>query len=140
METKKWYQNKKAIIGIVAFVIAIVAMVFVYKAMKPQAGQGTKSVTVEVVASDGKQTDYSTKTDAEFLIEVLDELKAQGLTYSGTESEYGMMIDTVNDEKASYEENGSFWSIIVNGEYGNYGVSEQSVNDGDTFGLVYTAG
>ena len=140
METKKWYQNKKAIIGIAAFVIAIVAMIFVYKAMKPQATQGTKAVTLEVTSKEGEKTTYSTKTDAEFLVEVMEELKAQGFSYSGIDSEYGILIDTVNGETASYEENSSFWSITVNGEFGNYGVSEQPVTDGDTFGLAYTVG
>ena len=47
---------------------------------------------------------------------------------------------TVNGEEARYEVNKAYWSIMVNGEYGMYGASEQVVNDGDLFQLVYTIG
>lgn len=140
METKKWYQNKKIIIGIAVFIVAVVAMVFAYKALKPQPQQGSKEVTLEVTSQDGEEKTYSTKTDAEFLKEVMDELEVQGFSYSGTDSEYGIMIDTVNGEKASFEENGAFWGIFVNGEFANFGIGEQPVADGDVFGLVYTIG
>jgi hypothetical protein len=33
---------------------------------------------------------------------------------------------------------GAYWSFNVNGEYCNYGVSEQPVEDGDAFEIVYT--
>lgn len=140
METKKWYQNKKVLIGVVALILAIIAMVFAYNVLKPKTQQGTKSVILEVTSAEGEKKEYSLKTDAEFLKEVMDELKDQGFTYSGTESDMGIMIDTVNGEKADYMENGSYWGIFVNGEFANYGISEQPVTDGDTFGLAYTIG
>ena len=140
METKKWYQSKKAIIGIIALVVVIIVMAFTYKALKPKAQQGTKEVQLEVISQDGTKKTYSTKTDAEFLVEVMDELKDQGFSYSGIDSEYGLMIDTVNDETANFSDNGAYWGIFVNGEFANYGISEQPVTDGDIFGLVYTIG
>jgi len=139
-KTKKWYQNKKALMGVVALIVVVIAMIFVYNALKPQPTQGTKAVKLEVTSADGEQTIYDTKTDAEFLKEVMDELAEQGFSYGGAESEFGLMIDTVNGELASFEENGSFWGIYVNGEFANYGISEQPVADGDIFGLAYTAG
>ena len=140
METKKWYQNKRAIIGVLALVVVIVAMIFTYNALKPQAQQGTKAVQLEVTDAEGNKETYAVKTDAEFLIEVMDELKEQGFFYDGTESEFGLMIDTVNGQTADFEQDGSYWGIYVNGEFANYGVSEQSVADGDTFGFAYTTG
>ena len=139
-EARKGYQSKKAIIGVVALIIVIVAMVFAYNTLKPQPTQGTKEVVLEVTTAEGEQTTYSTKTDAEFLVEIMDELAAQGFSYSGTESEFGLMLDTVNGETASFEENNSYWGIYINGEFANFGISEQPVTDGDIFGLIYTVG
>lgn len=50
------------------------------------------------------------------------------------------MVDTVNGEKAVYEDDGAYWAFTVNGEYCNYGVSEQPVADGDKFEIIYTIG
>ena len=139
-KAKKWYQSKKAIVGIVALVAVVIAMAFTYKALKPQAQQGTKAVELEVTSEAGEQTSYSLKTDAEFLKEVMDELEEQGFSYSGTESDFGIMVDTVNGETADFAENGGYWGVFVNGEFANFGISEQPVADGDVFGLVYTVG
>ena len=51
-----------------------------------------------------------------------------------------MTIMAVNGEEARYEVNKAYWSIMVNGEYGMYGASEQPVADGDAYQLVYTKG
>lgn len=51
---------------------------------------------------------------------------------------YGLAVNAVNGEVASFEENAAYWGFFVNGEYCNYGISEQPVNDGDAFQIVYT--
>ena len=66
--------------------------------------------------------------------------EAKGLKYSGTESEYGLMVEVVNDETAIYTQNGAYWSFYVNGEYCNYGIESQPVEDGDAFQIIYTKG
>ena len=50
------------------------------------------------------------------------------------------MVDTVNGEKAVFEKDGAYWGFSVNGEYCNYGISEQPVADGDAFEIAYTVG
>ena len=64
--------------------------------------------------------------------------EAEGLTFSGTESEYGMMVDTVNGERADYNQDGAYWSFYINGEYCNYGIDTQPVADKDAFSICYT--
>ena len=140
MEAKKWYQNKKVIMGIVALVVAVIAMAFAYNTLKPKAVQGAKEVTLEVTSETGEKETYSLKTDVQFLKEVMDELKEQGFSYGGTDSEMGFMIDEVNGEKADFATDGAYWGIFVNGEFANFGIGEQPINDGDVFGLVYTIG
>ena len=128
--------NKKKIIGIVAFIVIIAALVGAYIAFRPSASAGEKSITSEVVDSSKETTSYDVDTDAEFLRQAMEE--TDGLEFSGTESEYGIMISTVNGETADYEKDGAYWSIMVNGEYGNYGIDQQPVVDGDVYQLVYT--
>ena len=67
----------------------------------------------------------------------MDELKDQGFTYEGTDSEYGIYITTINGIKADYDADGAYWSIYVNGEYGQFGADQQPVNDGDAFKFAY---
>ena len=138
MEKSKMSKNVKILIGVVALVVAIIAMVFAYQRLRPKAQEGTKNVEVTVVSKDEATKSYETKTDAESLKQVMDELEAQGFTYGGTESDFGFMVDTVNGETASFEEDGSYWGFFVNGEYANYGIGEQPVADGDKFEIKYT--
>lgn len=132
-ENKKF--NKKALIGVVALVavIAVMAAVFVTFRAKPVAG--SKEVVIEVVDNNQETTTYELKTDAEYLEQAMEE--AEGLTYSGTEGPYGLMIDTVNGLTADFNTDGAYWSFYVNDDYCNYGISEQPVMDGDTFTIKY---
>ena len=129
--------KKKILIGagaLVAFVAAFLVAWFVFRE-KPV--EGSKEVSIEVVNSKGESKVYELKTDALYLNEAMDE--AKGLEYSGTESQYGLMIEVVNGETAIYTENGAYWSFYVNGEYCNYGIETQPVEDGDEFQIIYTA-
>ena len=58
-------------------------------------------------------------------------------TYEGTDSDYGIMINTINGVTADYNVDGAYWAIYVNGEYGQYGADTQPVADGDAFQFVY---
>lgn len=128
--------NKKKVIGIVAFILIIAALIVAYLMFGPKATSGDKSITIEVVNSKQEITSYDVDTDAEFLRQAMDE--TEGLTYSGTEGEYGIMLSTVNGETADFEKDGAYWSVTVNGEYGNYGIDQQPVVDGDVYQIAYT--
>lgn len=132
--TKK--TNKKLLIGLIALiaVAAIFTSVFFIFREKPVAG--SKQIEIEVVAKSGQSTRYDVSTDAEYLRQAMEE--ADGLTFSGTESEYGLMVDTVNGDKADYSADGAYWSFYVNDEYCNYGIDTQPIEDGDKFSIRYT--
>lgn len=127
---------KKKILGVIAIIVVIAALLGVYFAFREQPAQGLKTVSVEVVLSDGESEIYETSTDAEYLRQVLDEI--DGITYGETVNGFGPMVTEVNGERAVYEENGAYWGFYVNGEYCNYGISDQPVNDGDEFRIEYT--
>lgn len=132
--TKK--SNKKIAIAIAVLIAIIAIFAVIYAIAKPKANQGSKAITIEVTDNEGKITTYETKTDAEYLGQVFDEI--DDLTVEGTDGDYGLYIDTVNGLTADYAVDGAYWSIYVNGEYGNYSADQQPVADGDVYGLVYT--
>ena len=127
---------KKKILIIVAAVLVVALMLGAYFLFRESATEGGKAITITVIDSTGKETVYELHTDALYLIQAMDE--AEGLTYEGEEGPYGMMISHINGEKAVYEEDNAYWGFNVNGDYCNYGISEQPVNDGDAFEIVYT--
>lgn len=133
-EAKK--SNKKIIVGVVALIAVIALLAGAWFAFGPKPVQGAKTITVEVIDNEQKSTKYQVNTDAEYLRQALEE--TEGLEFSGTEDQYGMMIDTVNGLHADYAADGAYWSVMVNGEYGNYGIDSQPVADGDAYQLVYT--
>lgn len=136
METKE--SNKKVMIGIAALAAVIVALAVIYYIFREKAVEGSKSITIEVVNQASESENYQLKTDAEYLRQAMEE--AEGLTFSGTESEYGLMVETVNGVTADYNVDGAYWAFYVNGEYCMYGVDTQPVEDGDAFSIIYTAG
>ena len=129
--------KKKILIGAGALVALVAAFIIIWFNFREKPVEGSKEVSIEVVNSKGESKVYELKTDALYLKEAMDE--AKGLEYSGTESQYGLMIEVVNGETAIYTENGAYWSFYVNGEYCNYGIETQPVEDGDEFQIVYTA-
>ena len=109
-----------------------------YYFTKPKTKEDQKDVTLVVVNKAGEETTYKVDTDAKYLIEVMEDAKEQGLTYEGEDGDYGVMISTVNGEEAVFADDGAYWGFSVNGNYCEYGISEQPVADGDEFEIKYT--
>ena len=104
--------NKKAVIGIAVLAAAVVLMAAGYFLFREKPVKGSKAIVIQVVDNEKKTATYDVKTDAEYLRQAMEE--ADGLEFSGAESEYGMMVDTVNGLKADYNVNGAYWSFYVN--------------------------
>lgn len=130
--------NKKTKI-IIGAVLAAVLMACIWFFTKPKTETGTKTAVLEIVDSEGKSVTYELKTDAEYLHQFMDEVaeKNDDFTFDGSDSEYGYFLTTVNGETPDYSVDQSYWAIYVNDEYGNYGVDEQPVADGDVFKIIY---
>lgn len=128
-------KNKK-IGGAVLLVVLVAAFALIYGAFSEKPVEGSKAITIEVINQAGDSKEYEVKTDAEFLMEAVEE--TDDLEVLGQEGPYGMMIESVNGETAIYETDGAYWSIMVNGEYGMNGIDTQPIEDGDVFQLVYT--
>lgn len=129
--------NRKKL-AVAAAVVVAAAVIFgvIYLCFAPKAAEGSKTLTIEVVDDAGASEVFTVHTDAEYLREALE--ATEGLTVEGTESGYGLMVETVNGVTADYSADGAYWAFYVNGEYCNYGVDEQPVADGETYSIVYT--
>jgi len=128
--------TKKKILGAGLLAVLVIALASLYFVFREKPVEGSKSITIEVINSAKESKMYELNTDAEFLKQAMEE--AKGLTFEGTEGDYGLMVEVVNGESAIYSENGAYWSFYVNGGYCNYGIAEQPVEDGDEFQIVYT--
>lgn len=128
--------KSKKILAVALVAVLVAALAFVYVAYSEKAVEGEKNITIEVVMSDSTSSLYKVNTDAEYLIEAMED--ADGLTFEGEEGIYGLSVSTINGVRADYTLDGAYWGFFVNGEYCNYGVSQQPVEDGDAFSIVYT--
>jgi hypothetical protein len=121
-------------IALVAVLIASLALVYVAYSEKAVAGQ--KNITIEVVMPDETSSVYEVSTDAEYLLGAMEE--ADGLTFEGEDGAYGFSINVINGVAADLNSGTAYWGFFVNDEYCNYGVSQQPIEDGDNFSIVYT--
>lgn len=128
--------KSKKILAVALVAVLVAALAFVYVAYSEKAVEGEKNITIEVVMSDSTSSLYEVNTDAEYLIEAMED--ADGLTFEGEEGIYGLSVSTINGVRADYTLDGAYWGFFVNGEYCNYSVSQQPVEDGDAFSIVYT--
>lgn len=128
-------KSVKIILGVTGVAVLIAALVAVWMIFGAKPQEGAKEITIEVINSADESTVYELNTDAEYLRQAMDE--AEGLTYDGIESEYGVMISAINGEVADYSVDGAYWSFYVNGEYCNYGIDTQPIADGDAFVIEY---
>ena len=135
MESMK---NRKPLVWIAGLLVAALLMFGLYKAFGPKPAEGSKSVVVEVENDKAEVKTYNAKTDAQYLSELMDELKAStDFTYEGTGGEYGLYINSINGLTADYDKDGAYWALYVNGEYGQYGADQQPVNDGEIYRFKY---
>jgi hypothetical protein len=130
--------KKKTICWCIGIAAAAVIMICIYCLCRPKASVGSKNVELEVVDDQNEIKTYQIQTDGEYLSDVMDELtKTSDFTYQGSTSSYGLYIETVNGVTADFSKDGAYWSIYVNGEYGQYSADQQPVQDKDEFKLVY---
>ena len=129
--------KRKIIIGGIVLVTLMAVLGIVYFRNRTVPQSGSKNIVIEVTGSNSATEEYH---GAEaFIIPPADELVDQdsGFSYDGTDGEYGIMIEYINGERASYAEDNAYWALYVNGEYGQNGCDTQPVTDGDVYAWKY---
>ena len=138
--------KSKVVLSILALVL-IVAMAFSFSACgnndgnantttTQASGEAAKEVSFvfKVVDLDGSEKNFSIKTTGKTVGEALVTEKL----ISGTEGDYGLMVDTVNGIKYDYTADGAYWAFYINGEIAMSGVDATDVTDGATYSFVAT--
>lgn len=130
--------NSKVLLSVISLVL-VAAMALTFSACsnnEPEtpAGSGEKSFTFKVVDLDGTEESFNITTEAKTVGEAL---LAEKLI-SGTEDDYGLMVDTVNGIKYEYNADGAYWAFHINGEYAMTGVDATEIADGATYSFVAT--
>ena len=132
-------KNKKQILWAGILLAAILVLTGIYGIYRATAGKGDaggKTITVQVIHSDGTQKDFTVNTDAEILGQALLEENIA----EGTEGPYGLMIEVVDGEEAIWEKTKSYWALYIGEEYASTGADQTPLHDGDSFKLEYTLG
>ena len=127
--------NKKGLIALVAVLVLAAAALIVWRVTRPAVQQGGKEITVNIDHLNGDDTSYTISTDEEYLRGALE----QENLIEGTESEYGLYVQTVDGETAD-ESKQEWWGYSVNGEFAELGVDSQPVADGDVYDFVLNVG
>ena len=131
-------KDKKIILALIAFVAVVAVMVGVYFATRPQpdapTADASKTITVTVVHGDGSEKTFTYETTETYLGPVL---YGEGLI---VESASAGMFDTVDGEKADWNENQSYWAFYLGEDYANTGIYTTPIADGAAYRLVYTIG
>lgn len=129
-------KNKKMLIALGALVLVIAIMAGVFLMTRPETTAGGKNITVTVVHGDGSEKEFEYITEQEYLGPVLLD---NGLV-EGEEGPYGLTINAVDGEAASWEENQSYWALFIGEEYATTGADGVVLADGGEYKLVYTIG
>ncbi|MCL2368227.1 MAG: DUF4430 domain-containing protein [Oscillospiraceae bacterium] len=99
-------------------------------------GQGATTFRFEVTDPAEAVTAWDVSTDE---TTVGAALLAVGLI-SGDESEWGLMVTTVNGITADWDANQAFWAFYIDGDFAMAGADATDIEPGVTYAFVYTAG
>lgn len=122
-------QQKTTVIVVAVAVIVVIAALVCWASFRPQALEGAKDITVYVMHTGAEEAaEFDIHTTARYLAEALE----GNVEITGTESEYGLFVDTVDGEYANGDA-GQYWVYNVNGSAAEYGVDSQPIADGDIY-------
>ena len=127
-------KNKKLVLATVAIVVLIAVMASVWYFTRPETQEGSKVITVYVTHKDGTEKKFEYRTDELYLDKVL---LAEGLI-TGSESQYGLTIESVDGEVADWTADSAYWAIYIGDDYATTGISEIVVLDGAVYKFEYT--
>ncbi len=126
--------NKKVIVIGLVLLLGVVAFFGYNQFFGPNAQEGAKEVTIEIIAESQEISEtFTFNTDAEFLYDLLvekqEELQAE---FGDGGFVTGLMGYTANVD------NKEFYSLLINGEFAMTGAKETPVEDGTVYKFELT--
>lgn len=101
---------------------------------RTEIGTGKTSFRFLVTRLDKTVTEYTVFTDKTTVGAALLEV---GLI-AGSDSEYGLMVETVDGLKLEYNADKAYWAFYVDGEYAMTGVDSTNIEAGKVYGFTAT--
>lgn len=128
---------------ILALMIAASALILVSCSEKkqdpssdPSVAENKYTITFVMVDDKGESHNYTISTGSDNLREALE---GENLI-SGSETGYGLMVDTVCGIRADYSKDGAYWALYIGENYAMTGVDDTKLTDGGVYKFVYTKG
>ncbi|MFU0826333.1 MAG: DUF4430 domain-containing protein [Lachnoclostridium sp.] len=131
---KKNSNAVKTFIGLLILAVVVAGMLLLYNRFRPKPTEGEKKITVEVIM-DGTNKSYEIQTNEDYLRGALEQVNL----ISGTESEYGLFVTTVDGRTADKSKQ-EWWCFTLNGQSINTSVDTTPIADGDHFEITLMAG
>ncbi len=137
--------NSKILLSVLSLVL-IAAMALSFSACSNNDGNNTttttesttnaveKTFTFIAVDIDGTEKTFTVTSDADNLA---DALLDEGLI-TGTEGDYGLMVESVDGITHTYEGDGIYWALYVGDEMSMVGASSVEITDGAEYSFVAT--
>ena len=128
-------QKKKILLAVVALAVVAAALVLVWRLTAPTGETGAKTVTVQVIHSDGTSKDFTVETEEAYLGPVL---VSEGVV-EDNQGPYGLYFFTADGETAD-EGAQEWWKLTKDGEMVNTSADATPIADGDHFELTFMVG
>ena len=128
-------KTRNIIIAVAVLLVLVVGALLVWNHFKPVAQVGAKAIVLEVVHGDESTKEFKIQTDAENLRGALEQ---EGLI-EGSDSEYGLFVETVDGETANMD-NQEWWCFTKGGETLMTGVDDTMIADGEHYEATFTVG
>ncbi len=132
-------RTKDLVMAGIALLVIFVIFFMGYNFFVKKSNGANKTITMEVYDSTETMVSYEIKTGADSLRQAMDELAASGsgFTYSGEDTEYGIMITEINGETADFTKDNAYWALYANGELSEYGADSLIISDGEVYSWKY---
>ena len=127
--------KKKSLIAGIVLAAMVLAALFCWKSFAPQAVEGDKTITVEVIHGDGSTKEFTIHTDSETLGAALMEEEL----LVGEEGPYGLFVTAVDGETVDSAKE-EWWNFSKNGEALMTGVDSTMIADGEQYEITFTVG
>ena len=127
--------KKKSLIAGIVLAVMVLTALFCWKSFAPQAVEGDKTITVEVVHGDGSTKEFTIHTDSETLGAALMEEEL----LVGEEGPYGLFVTAVDGETVDSAKE-EWWNFSKNGEALMTGVDSTMIADGEQYEITFTVG
>ena len=146
---------KKTSVFFLALVLIAAMALFAGCTTDQQKGDGASTTTTTTASQTSNENERGTgKTTFSFVVTKLDKTSKTYTVHTdkttvgaallevgliaGSDSEYGLMVETVDGLKLEYNADKAYWAFYVDGEYAMTGVDSTVIEAGKVYGFTAT--